>query len=226
VKTHSETILSELGGLGEDRERLIAMTLDMWHAAGGASYPLDLYANAAINRSLALSTGFQTLIESFNLVCAGPILRLQIDTALRFYASYIAPNADDFAIEVLKGVRVDKLKDRDGKLMRDAYLVERLASDYPWLPNLYEKTSGYVHMSKTHMHSTFGKVNREEFSVEMKIGWEDKDLPDSVYSEFISAFRHSTDVFAYYLAGWIQTKRAGNDPNQNPQSNMPDQLLS
>jgi hypothetical protein len=71
------------------------------------------------------------MIESFNILCAGAILRLQLDTALRFHAAYLYPNANDFAMEVAKGVEVRKLQDRDKQLMHDAYLVKSLSVDFP-----------------------------------------------------------------------------------------------
>jgi hypothetical protein len=99
-------------GLELDESSLQEMALEMMRADDGAMYPLDLYAHGAINRTFALSRGFRSLILDFNFLCAGAILRLQLDTAIRFHAAYLAPQAYDFAAAVVEGTEVRKLKDR------------------------------------------------------------------------------------------------------------------
>ena len=64
--------------------------------------------------------------------------------------------------------------------MTDAYLVEKLGKEYAWVPRVYEKTSGYVHLSSTHIYSTLTPKEAAEddgaHSFEAKIGPGDKDL--------------------------------------------------
>ena len=90
--------------------------------------------------------------------------------------------------------------------MTDQYLVEQLSLEYPWIEHVYEKTSGYIHMSDTHMFSAFDDVNNEDRSVGIKIGAEDKELPDDTYLEAVEAFRHISEILARYIDGWIFTK--------------------
>jgi hypothetical protein len=203
---HGDDVNRAIQGLEADRKTLVEMALEMCQAHGGDVYPLDLYANGAINRSLALSAGFQSLIEQRNILCAGAILRLQIDTAIRFYASFIVDDPHSFATDVLKGVAVRKLKDRCDQFMTDAYLVKCLKPEYGWIDRVYETTSGYIHMSDVHIASTFDGVNADNRSVGIRIGWEDTKQPASLYLEAIAAFRAATAVFARYLHGWIYTK--------------------
>jgi len=203
---HPDQIDLALQGLEEDRKTFLEMTLEMWRAHDADIYPLDLYANGAINRSLALSAGFQSMIEQRNILCAGPLVRLQLDTAIRFYAAFIVDNPHDLATAVLKGVTVRKLKDCTGQLMNDAHLVRCISKEYPWIQRVYEKTSNLIHMSDAHIMSSLDGANREKMSVGMLVGWQHKKLPDSLFLEAIAAFRAATDVFARYLRGWIITK--------------------
>jgi hypothetical protein len=205
-RTHSAAVLDALTGLKEDQQLLCDMTMQMWNADGSGVYTLDLFANGAIHRSLALIKGFRSMIREFNMICAGPLVRMQLDTALRFHAAYLAPNAFDFADATLSGTEVYKLKTRDGKSMRDAVLVESLTKQYPWVEAIYKQASGFVHLSKVHTVGTYGKPDTAACVVPVAITGEDSDLPDSVYLDTIGTFRAAVEVFTDHLNGWIRLK--------------------
>ncbi len=196
-----------------DRKGLVDLAAEMIKAYGAAIFPFDLFAKAAANRALALSTGFCSMIEARNLICAGAILRLQLDTAARFVAGYLVADPHAFAIKVLKGERIDQMQDRMGKKMSDKYLITYLSEEYPWVVSRYEKTSGYVHFSDTHIHSIFGEPDTEARSIKFKIGSVDRALPDEVYLSAIKAFRAVTEILSRFIAGWTFTK--------NNSENMP-----
>src|SRR5215471_9979911 len=120
----TRTALAKLATL---QEKQTDIWLRMLQAYGGAFYPLDMLAVGALNRSAALGAGFRGLIEQRNFLCAAPILRLQLDTALRFYAAFIVEDPHAFASAVLKGTPVRKLKDKSGTFMHDAHLVSCLS---------------------------------------------------------------------------------------------------
>ncbi len=58
--------------------------LRMCNADNGAIFPVDLVANGAVKRSGSQSSALRMLVESWNLLCARALVRMQIDTALRF----------------------------------------------------------------------------------------------------------------------------------------------
>jgi hypothetical protein len=178
-------------------------------AHGGALYNMDFLAFAALNRSKAHIAGFTSLLKAKNLICAGALLRLQLDTAMRFYAAFLVDDPHSFAFKVMKGEKIRKLRDRDKNLMTDSYLVEMLGTEYAWVPRVYDKTSGYVHLSSTHIFSTLTPKESgddEAYSFEVKIGSGDKDLPDWLYTETVDAFSASTDILLRYVHGWAFTK--------------------
>jgi hypothetical protein len=181
----------------------------MFEAFGGAFYGMDLLAAGALNRSKAHIAGFQQLVGAKNLICAGALLRLQLDTALRFYAAFLVEQPHDFALAVLGGARVRDLKDRDGKKMTDAYLVEKLGQEFDWVPRVYERTSGYVHLSSTHLLSAMAPTegaSDSDRAITIKIAAEDKPLPAWIYIEAVDAFRAATDILLRYVHGWVFTK--------------------
>src|SRR5881397_2390870 len=105
-------------------------------------YPMDYLAAGVLNRSLALISGFCTLIENENFVAAAALVRLQLDTCLRFAAAWLTKDPHQFALQVLAGAEVRRIKDRDGRPMTDAYLVQKLTPEYPWVATVYKHTSG------------------------------------------------------------------------------------
>lgn len=190
-----------------EEKALLDRALAMMQAHDGDMYPYDLLANAALNRAIALSSGFRSLIRDRNLICAGAILRLQLDTALRFYAGFIVDDPHEFAGAVLKGEHVRRLKDQSGQLMTDRYLVQQLGKELPWVEELYEQTSGYIHLSSTHILSTFDGIHdREKRTINIKIGVTDCQFPDSMYLNAISALRSCTELLSRHIDGWIFTK--------------------
>ena len=184
----------------------LELGLQMFKAYGGTLYGLDMLAIGALKRSMAHCAGFTRLLEDSNFICAASILRLQLDNALRFYAAFLVDKPHDFATAVLAGTPVRKLKDREGKLMRDAYLVESLSREYPWIPRVYKETSGYIHLSEKHIFNAIAGFDANENSAQIEISSEDIDLPESIYAEAIQAFIASTDIFLRYVKGWIFTK--------------------
>lgn len=181
---------------------------DMLEAYGGALYGMDLLAIGALNRSVAHIAGFRTLIEARNLICAGALLRLQLDTTMRFFASFIVEKPHDFAVKVLAGKRIRDLQDRDGSFMTDAYLARRLGEEFEWVPRVYDRTSGYIHFSSTHLMSalTLKEGNETSFEYGAKISADDKPLPECIYIEASDAFCASTEILLRYVHGWATTK--------------------
>jgi hypothetical protein len=177
----------------------------MLEAYGGAFYPLDMLAVAVLNRSQALIAGFCSMVEARNFVCAAPLVRLQVDNCLRFFAAFIVKEPHDFAQSVLKGVSVRKLRDKDNNLMNDRYLAEKLSEKYPWLLKLYEETSGYIHLSDKHIFNAITDAPGDR-TVSFKISPEDVDVEDEDYIEATEAFKAATNILLEYVSGWTYTK--------------------
>ena len=186
-------------------EIITARGKSMYEAYNGALYGVDFLAGAALNRTLANSQAFISLIESRNLVIAGALLRIQLDTAMRFYAVFLVDKPHDFAIKILEGERLDLQKDRDGKKLSDRYLSEKLNEDFPWVKRVYQSTSGYIHLSGTHIHHTMSLADGD-LAVGVKLSPKDRDLPDELYIETIEAFIESIKILLKYIDGWIFTK--------------------
>jgi len=203
-------IAQRLAKLSALEDSLLNLGSACLKAYGGALYSLDLMATAAVKRSLAQIAGFRRMIEDRNAICAGALLRLQLDTAIRFYAAFIVPDPHAFAHNVLKGIPIRKLKDQQGRFMTDSYLIKKLvaeSSEHAWIARVYEETSGYVHFSDKHIFSIFAGIEEKERTVHIQVSATDIDLPEGIYLEMIGAFVAATELFMKYLYGWGFTKQ-------------------
>jgi hypothetical protein len=169
-------------------------------------YPLDFLAFAVLNRSLCLTSGFVTLIGANNLTAAAPLVRLQLDNALRFFASTLVDEPHAFAMKVLGGTRIDKLKDRSGQRLRDAYLVEVLSAHHPWITLVYKETSGFVHLSEKHIFNSMKVTDKEEHRILMKISDRDEFAPESAYLEAVDVFTKATKVALDLASAWARQR--------------------
>jgi hypothetical protein len=206
AEKHGEKVLKALNGLEERKDKMLVLGQKMLSAYGGALYPVDLLAVGAIKRVISLSGGIQLLINSFNMVCARVLLRIHIDTMLRFYAVFLVDNPHDFSHKVMGGNHIRRMQDKFGNKMTDSYLVSKLSAEYPWLTKVYKNLSGYVHLSEQHIFSSMQDLNEDARSVQLVIGEKDTKYPESSWLEILNCFNESTDIFIKYLEGWIFTK--------------------
>lgn len=176
-------------------------------SAGSPMFPLDLMAFGSVKRSISTASAFRMMIESWNMVCARSLLRIHIDTALRFSAAWLVEKPHEFATCVLKGERIDKMKDKAGRRLSDAHLVEVHAPEYPWLPAVYKSLSGYVHFSGSHIYDSVATVADQDHTISFEIGDADLKFPESSWIEVLDCFREATGMLAEYLHGYALTKR-------------------
>jgi len=179
--------------------------------ADGKLYPMDLLSIAVLNRSVGLLEGFCDLIQKRNFVSAAPLLRIQLDNLLRFHAAWLMDDPHDFALRIFKEEQVRKIEDRDGNYMTDRYLVDKISTEYPELKDIYEHTSGYIHLSYKHFYNS-GRAGEKEMEFSLKISPVDAYVPEGIYIEAIGAFFQITDILFRYLEGW-RISKAGPKPH-------------
>ncbi len=197
-----DTSIKNLRAIGGEHQKMGAKIM---RADSEKMFTLDLLAISVLNRSLCLLTGFCDLIERKNFIAAAPLLRLQLDNLLRFQGAWLAKNPHTFSEEVLKGTHIRKLKDKDGNLMTDSYLIDKIAEEYPVMKSVYEHTSGYVHLSDKHIFNSLGQL-KEDGVFHMKVSASDDFIKERDYIEAIRAFFEITGVLFRYMEGWALTK--------------------
>ena len=137
----------------------------------GSLHTMDLYTSAVINRGIALIKGFTILAKSNNYISAVPLIRLQVDNCLRFYAATLVSDYNDFFSKYLSGEHIGNLKDISGKKMTDNYLAKKLDREiFSGILNLYKNTSGYIHLSNEHSFLQTEIISNKEMTIRTKIG--------------------------------------------------------
>ncbi|NKI46521.1 hypothetical protein HFV06_09290 [Pseudomonas fluorescens] len=204
----SEQVESLLQALERDKDELLKLCMDVVGPSGSPMYPLDWMVFAAIKRTVSTSSATVAMVRAWNMVCARSLLRMHIDTALRFSAAWLVSDPHQFATNVMKGEPINKMKDRTGKRpLSDAFLVETHKAEYPWLPDVYKNLCGYVHFSASHITDSISNFEDASRNVEFEMSATDLKFPDFSWIEVVNCFRESTSILSWYLQGYAETKK-------------------
>jgi hypothetical protein len=169
----------------------------------GNIYLPDLLIMSMMQRSYGLTEAVIDCVDGYNLAAAAPLLRMQLDTLVR--ACYVAhaPLADDVVMAMLEGTEFRKMKDADGRRLTDARLVELATPQHPWLPPVYEKTSGWVHLSVSHLSAAW-QVTGDQFSVGIPV--RPDVVPGKLWLELLAAMTKATEQLFGYVEMWESRK--------------------
>jgi len=121
-------------------------------------FEVDLVLLSVLNRSLDLIDGFVCTYDRWNVSTAAPQVRMQVDNLLRLALVHVAPPHSVSRL-LLSG---DRLSDHADPLappgkkfkLSDARLRDHARPLYPWLDQVYEKASGWIHFSSVHVGVT------------------------------------------------------------------------
>ncbi len=173
-------------------------------------FAVDLLALSAANRSMSLISGFTTMIKDKNFICAAPLLRLQLDNSLRFYAAFLVEDPHKLAKDFIDGVSIRHFKERTtNQKLSDRLLVNRLSEHHPWIVRIYEETSGYIHLSHKHFYNVAGKKDSTK-NLQFIAGKGDKFIDEKTRFEAVIAMIELTTVLLWLLNSWTVTKNFTN----------------
>lgn len=208
--TQSEAVKSILLELEGDVERMRKVMIEVVVPAGSQMFPLDFLAFAAVKRHASATSAFVAMVRAWNMVIARALLRMHLDTSLRFSAAWHVVEPHAFATAVLKGERIDNLKTRTGERLTDSHLVQLHKDKHPWLPTAYERLSGYVHFSGAHIVDAIEGLGDEDRTIQFLVSDEDLNFPEFSWIEVLECFREATSILGTYLQGWGATKKLSN----------------
>lgn len=168
----------------------------------------DLFVLGAFRRTLAQASGFRSLLRERNFPCGAAILRLQLDTAMRVNGLTLLEDRNAACKLVLEGMPFNKLKDRNGKQLSDAYLRRCLSEDHPWIDPIYVDTSNFIHLSGRHFDIAIAKTEEATRMAYFQISAKDPPRPESVYFEVTDAFFQVTRLAGTLLLGYLMARGA------------------
>lgn len=162
----------------------------------------DFFGLGVARRATAMSAGFRAMVDQRNALCALPIVRMQLDTALRLYAAFFAPDHREFCRRVMAGDHIDKMKSDTGQKMSDKYLRERVSEKNPWMNDVYDMTSGYVHLSGKHIGQAFDRSGDE--GLQLVTGSMDRREPQH-FHEPTRCMVHLAWIIDCALEDWLNS---------------------
>ena len=130
----------------------------------------DLFFMSIIDKSIKLIDSFLFALDKSNLTVLATLTRVQMDCAMRSFATSMVSDSGDFCKTILiDDVRINTLVDTSNHKLTDKYLCEALGT-YLNLPvyDLYKKVCGFVHFSSDSFHN-IAKA-QEEYDLTMLIG--------------------------------------------------------
>lgn len=154
----------------------------------------DLPYLGFLDRSINLARGFILMLENRNLTCSGAILRLLIDNCLRLYAINIAADREATVNAILKGEKISKLRDSNGKKMTDAYLNEKLEYYDKHISNVYKETSGFIHFSNKAVYQSITEFT-DDGRIQCQVGGELPNKFNETLIECAVAYVHFYRLF-------------------------------
>lgn len=175
--------------------------------SGDGLHPLDYYISGVLNRSMSLIFGFETLLRSLNFLASSHLVRPHLDNFLRLYAAWLVDDPQEFAMKIWQGERIDTLKDRNGHTLKDSYLKKTASKEFPWIENVYNETSGFVHFSNKHISNATSLNNVEERSLVTYIGKYDNQVKNESKLEAIICMIEICNCIVDLVFGYIDTKR-------------------
>jgi hypothetical protein len=171
--------------------------------------PMGLLVIAACNRSINLASGFCALLRNRNYTCAAPLIRMQLDNAMRIFAGTLVANENEFAMKVFNKVAVGGIPDVSGKPMKDGYLIAKLEPRFPQLSKLYGQVSGDVHLSDSHCRNILKQSKADPSHARIFMGAGDKGIGDEVYLRAIRNFRSAMNLFMHVAGEWVSKRYGG-----------------
>lgn len=204
IREQTPIVQELLSKMDVDREALLDYYKSGHAQTDGNLYAMDMFVLGVVKRTLSSNHAMQLMVRSWNLVAARTLLRTHIDTGLRFSAAWLVDDPEDFAKKVFEGVQIDRMK-HGKERMTDSYLISMLSGNHPWLKEVYDNLSGYIHFSNAHINSSLLN-KREDGKFDIRISEYDFDYPESSWQEVLECFREITGILIVHLAGYSIVK--------------------
>ncbi|HEX5513075.1 MAG TPA: hypothetical protein VFY81_01660 [Gammaproteobacteria bacterium] len=202
-----EEKLKKLDSLAEEHGNVSKL---VFGRCGGSLFPVDVLVLAVVNRSLQLRKSFHLLIENGCYTTAVALLRLQLDNVLRLYGVLQTSDPHATAHKVIGGKSLRSMKDKDGKPLHDAHLVDLLAPKIPWLRHVYNLCCSYIHLSDQHFYHLLAQsaVIDVDGTRNVTVGDGDDHVVIEHKRQAIQAFIAITEGLLSLANSWVKTGAA------------------
>jgi hypothetical protein len=164
-------------------------------------YVMHYLLFGALKRTLAHADGFRKHINDRNFICAGTIMRAQLDTALRLNALSLVKDPEQFASDVMAGRPINKMKDAKNHRLTDAHLAKELSEQFPWVQEVYDNLCEFGHFSNRHIFTSMTGADEATRTVRFQVSAKDPPRPDADYFEIVEGFFETMRITGLLMAG-------------------------
>jgi hypothetical protein len=195
---------SRIVALEELSQRYGEIGDSLYHSCNASLFPADILAWSVLERSLQLLKGFCLLMQNGDYVCAVPLLRMQLDSGLRFGGVVTMDDPHGTAQSVIDGRALKSIRGMDGKEMADRHLVKRLSANNPEIQYVYGAARSYVHFEKEHVavFALRSKKISKDGNREISIGDDDAHIPMENKLGLINDFKVITKSVLKLIGDW------------------------
>ncbi len=206
MQQHSPKTLRSIDRLKKLRSEFPSLGIQIMHAGNKAVYPMDMVIIGIMKRCLSTSSALELLVLSWNMTCARAVLRMHLDTVLRFSAFCLSDDPQSMAGEVIAGSKISKMKDRDGRKMTDSYLTQKLGESFDWVPRVYKYTSGYIHFSERHLFDPVWNIDDKKRIVNFAVNEYDYKFSEFSWVELVDCATDCLLIIKTLLESYAKSK--------------------
>ena len=182
------TLSIHLEKLETQLEALPTLGHETFITQDGAMSLVALMMVGAVKRSLSLGHGLICMVNAKNMTCARALVRMQIDTISRLLAYTYVDDPEQVVLKVIGGKALNAFKSKEGKNLRDGYLIEKMTESYPWVREVYKSTSGDVHFSEQQFFASVLSTDDAKRTMTLAVSPFDNKYPESSWSEVVLCF--------------------------------------
>lgn len=106
----------------------------------------------------------------------------------------------------MKGIKISSMKTDVGEKMRELILHAKLTKLYPWISNVYDKTSGLIHFSKTHIFTCTERFPRQGLNIKYSLQRSDYKVRDKERIEAIQCTVEITSLIIKMVENWLNAE--------------------
>lgn len=166
----------------------------------------DMFILGIVNRSMSMIFAFTTLVRSCNYFSAHHLIRLHLDSFLRFSVIWLAKDAQSITKRIYDGEQLNQIKRTRRKFYTDKFLAERAMKQYRWVVKTYDDLSNFVHLGSIHVFNSMEGIDDENRAVGLHGSKYDMKVTDTARLEGIAVMQKITDGIYDFLEKWCLFK--------------------
>ncbi|MFB7860228.1 hypothetical protein [Rhodococcus qingshengii] len=195
----------------------MSLNIESGTPKSGVMWKEDRLTATIAARALENIDAFMNAMETWNISVASTLVRLQVDNLMIINLLIISPNPEYVVDHIVSGEKLNSLplpeelnnlipeERRDRKMYHKEWVLQRLAADrFPWLPNSYEETSGYVHFSSDHEGHIF-KISGNNIEGRVPANIEQYSQRD--IEDLVNSMREPSQALVKMMNEWTSVRK-------------------